>query len=106
MGSMQEFYEWFYRRELKYMDIINSGWFKDLKQDTALGVERNQNRLYFYFDSREKAEKCMEKCEKRNIHYIGIMENTWDKTFRVDIFMNWKERRPSKIRRKENQILD
>ena len=29
-----------------------------------------------------------------------------EKTFRVDIFMNWKERRPSKAKRNKEQILD
>lgn len=102
MGSLQKMIV----KEFLYWDINNSAWFKDLAEGACRNSERRNHRIYIYFDSEEKAKRCMEKCEKRNINNVGILENIFDKTFRVDIFMNWKERRPSKLKRNQEQILD
>ena len=101
MGSLQRMMV----KEFPYWDINQSKWLNDLCEEGCDCV-RNGPRIYIFFNSREKAERCMKKCEKRNISHLGILEDTFIKTFRVDILMNWKERRPSKIRKKENQILD
>ena len=102
MGSLQRMMV----KDFPYWDINASKWFQDLTEDACTGSERHENRIFIYFDSEEKAKKCMEKCIKRNISNVGILEDTFYKTYRVDILMNWKERRPSRLRKREEQILD
>ena len=89
-----------------YEDINNSPWFKDLAEKAVTHSERNGNRIYIYFGNDKDALACVEKCKTRNISHIdGYMHCLCDNTYRVDILMNWKERRPSKIKRKEAQLL-
>ena len=102
MGSLQRMMA----RDFPYWDINQSKWFEDLTEEACQNSERCENRIYIYFDSKEKAERCIEKCERRNISNAGYLENTFYKTFRVDILMNWKERRPSRLRKRKEQILD
>lgn len=102
MGSLQRMFA----RDFPYWDITQSKWFDDLAEEACRNIEKCDNRIYFYFDSREKAERCVAKCEKRNISNAGILENTFYKTFRVDILMNWKERRPSRLKSRKEQFLD
>ena len=102
MGSLQRMMA----RDFPYWDINHSKWFIDISENCK-NAERNQNRIYIYFNSKEKAEECIKKCEQRNIHCIDTpLEDTYYKTFRVDIFMNWKERIPSRAKRNKEQILD
>lgn len=90
-----------------YMDINNSAWFKDLAEKAVKNSERFQNRIHIYFGNAEDALECTGKCYQRNISHIqGYMHCLYDNTYRVDILMNWKERRPSKMRRKEVQFLN
>lgn len=101
MGSLQRMMV----KEFPYWDINQSKWLNDLCEEGCDCV-RSGNRIYIYFDSREKAERCVAKCEKRNISNAGILENTFYKTFRVDVLMNWKERRPSRLKSRKEQFLD
>ncbi len=101
MGSLQRMMV----KDFPYWDINQSKWLNDLCEENCDCV-RSGNRIYIYFNSKEKAERCIEKCERRNISNTGYLENTFYKTFRVDILMNWKERRPSRLRRRKEQILD
>lgn len=104
MGSLQRMMV----KEFPYWDINQSKWFKDLSEGCQ-NSERHNNRIFIYFDNKEKAESCIEKCETRNISHVGYLEyleNTSHKIYRVDILMNWKERRPSRLRSRKEQILD
>lgn len=102
MGNLQKMMA----RDFPYLDINQSKWFQDLTEEACQNSERSGNRIYIYFDSRENAERCVAKCEKRNISNVGILEDTFYKTFRVDILMNWKERRPSRLKIRKEQFLD
>lgn len=102
MGSLQRMMV----KDFPYWDINQSKWLKDLTEEACQDSERHNNRIFIYFDSKEKAERCIEKCERRNISNVGILENTFYKTYRVDILMNWKERRPSRLRIRKEQTLD
>ena len=102
MGSLQRMIV----KDFPYWDINQSKWFEDLTEETCQNSERYNNRIFIYFDSKEKAKRCIEKCERRNISNVGILEDTFYKTYRVDILMNWKERRPSRLRSRKEQILD
>lgn len=93
-------------KDFPYWDINQSKWFADLTEEAYENSERCKNRIYIYFNSKEKAVRCMEKCVRRNIKHFGIIQNIFYKSYRVDILMNWKERRPSRIRKKQEQILD
>ena len=107
MGSKAEFMAWYYRRNPDYSDINNSIWFKDLVEKAVKNSERHENRLYIYFSNAKDALNCIEKCKARNFSHIdGYMENVSDNTYRVDILMNWKERRPSKSKRNLAQNLN
>ena len=101
MGSLQRMMV----KEFPYWDINQSKWFRDIAEGCQY-AKRHENRIFIYFDSKEKAEKCQEKCERRNINNIGILGDTFYENFRVDIFMNWKERKPSKLKRNQEQILN
>lgn len=102
MGSLQRMII----TDYTYFDINQSKWFKDLTKNACGSSERNGNRIYIYFKSKENAEECIEKCIQRNISNVGILENCYYNTFRVDILMNWKERRPSRLRKRQQQILN
>lgn len=101
MGTLQRMMV----RDFPYWDINQSAWFVDISENCK-EARRSNNRIYIYFNSKDEAEKCIQKCEERNISQMGIMEDTFYKTFRVDILMNWKERRPSRAKRNKAQILD
>ena len=101
MGSLQRMMV----KEFPYWDINQSKWLNDLCEESCDCVRHN-NRIFIYFDSKEKADRCREKCERRNISNVGYLEDTFYKTFRVDILMNWKEKRPSRLRKRKEQILN
>lgn len=102
MGSLQRMMV----KEFPYWDINQSKWFRDLAEEACQNSERYENRIYIYFDSKEKAERCIEKCNRRNISHTNYLEDTFYKTYRVGVLMNWKERRPSRLRSRKEQILD
>ena len=90
-----------------YEDINDAPWFRDLAEKAVTHSERNGNRIYIYFGNAKDALECNRKCESRNISYTdGYMHCLSDNTYRVDILMNWKERRPSKHKRNQEQILN
>lgn len=105
--GMNEFKQWYYKRNPDYSDINNSSWFRDIAKKAVKNSERNKNRIYIYFGNAEDALNCTSKCYDRNISHIqGYMHCLQDNTYRVDILMNWKERRPSKLRKREVQFLN
>ena len=89
----------------EYNDINNSTWFADLVERAYRNSKRSNNRIFVYFKTKEDAEDCIRRANNRNINTTGIMHDLFYEDYRVDILMNWKERRPSKIRRKDEQIL-
>lgn len=106
MGTKAETMEWYYNTVGRYEDINNSRWFQALIKDASRNSERNGNRIYIYFDTEELANKCCEEAERRNIKYMSPMHQLFPEEYRVDILMNWKKRIPSRIRCKEEQILN
>lgn len=101
MGNLQRMMA----KDFPYLDINNSAWFKDLTEEACQNSERHNNRIYIFFDSEEKAQRCMGKCDRRNISHTIFLHDIFYNTYRIDILMNWKERRPSRAKRNQGQIL-
>ena len=89
-----------------YEDINSAPWFKDIVAKACEHSERHQNRIFVYFSSEADFNQAAAKCQIRNISYMGYMYNTQTKTYRLDIMMNWKERRPSRLKLRQPQKLD
>ena len=104
--GMTELKKWYYKNH-PYEDINSSVWFKDVAEKAVTNSQRSGNRIYIYFENAKDALDCIEKCKVRNISHIdGYMHCLTDNTYRVDVMMNWKERRPSKYKRNQEQILN
>lgn len=105
--GMTEFRQWYYRyHNPDYSDINNAPWFREIVEDACEHSERNGNRLYIYLPNKEAYDKAVKVCETRNISYIGPMTYVDSDTHRLDVLMNWKERRPSRLVRNKEQKLN
>lgn len=105
MGSHAEMLDWWYKHVDIYSDINESEWFIALIRGTKERSERNENRIYIYFTTEKLAKQCCAEADARNIKHTSPMKLLPDEKYRVDIMMNWKERRPSRIHRNQPQIL-
>ena len=104
--GMKDFKQWYYKRNPDYSDINNSAWFQDITLGACEHSERHQNRIYVFFPTQAEYNKASAKCWLRNISHVGYIYNSENETYRLDIMMNWKERRPSKAKRNTPQKLD
>lgn len=104
--GMNDLKQWYYRRNPDYSDINESAWFKDITLEACEHSERRGNRIYVYFPTAECHAAAVEKCKARNISCIGCIYDTLTETYRLDIMMNWKERRPSRSVNTLPQKLD
>ena len=96
-----------YNKMFRYSDINNAPWFKDIVKKAVKNSDRSGNRIYMYFGSEEDALEAIHKLSERNINHIDIpMKDNYNNTFRVDMFYNFKEGRPSKENKNKELILE
>ena len=116
----------FYQSCLRYQNINDSSWYNSIAQYAKGNSHRNENRIEMHFASEENFKKAVEECERRNISYVdgphtvdyakdisignGITvidrDSAYIAEWRIDIFMNWKENKPSRAHRNKDLILD
>jgi len=95
-----------YSKQFRYLNIENSVWYKELITN-CLSIKREDNKIQILFTTKELAETCVAKANARNISNIGPYDCCYPiKGYGVDIYMNWKEDRPTRISRKSPLILD
>ena len=92
------------QRMFRYVNIENSAWYKALTQNSS-ERHRINNKLRIYFQYKEDVDACVTEAKRRNIsHCSGY--NFYTAEYSVDIMMNWSEDRPTRIKRKEELILN
>lgn len=90
-------------RYCTYQTINESPWFQEIVKEASENSERSGNRIRVHFSNAEALRRASQVCEKRNISYITGLSV---KGCRLDIFMNWKECRPSRANTRKPVMLD
>lgn len=94
-------------RAYTYSSINSQPWFIEFVKKAVKNSDRvGSNRIRVYFGSEKDAKDAISKLDKRNISHVGILENTSDKTFAVDVFYNFRELRPSRASKSKDVIID
>ena len=95
-------------RYCTYRTINESPWFQEIVKEASENSERSGNRIKVHFATAEAHSRAVEVCKRRNISFVNGLHTNWDgtKDYTLDIFMNWKECRPSRANTRKPVILD